>query len=195
MRHREFANAWGEIKHLYDRLLYWLYSREDADKARPFSDRLEELLSKVDPNHESILGEECWSLVYEARGNLTEAIKHRENEIRLIRELHTESKGQPYEKIALEGYDTSDLIDRINLLAVLYHDSGDLDKSITLLQGSKDLCTRHGIPFDAQDTLSEYLKERPSITIYLYGSENGALSVRRTARDPRKETMPHSQAK
>src|SRR5262245_52941725 len=193
-RHK-FAGMWDEIDYLYHKLLYWLYQRADTETARHYTERLELLLLQADPNHESILGEECWSLVYEANGNLTEAIKHRENEIRLIRELYAESKGQPYEKIALEGYDISDLIDRINLLAVLYHDSGDVDKAITLLRGSRSLCIRHAIPFDAEDTLAEYLKERPNITIYLCGSENGTLSVRKTAYDSRKETMPSSQAK
>lgn len=52
------------------------------------AERLARLLSKSDPRHESICGEECRSLIQEAKRNLPQAIEHRENEIRLIRRLH-----------------------------------------------------------------------------------------------------------
>jgi len=32
---RKFASAWDEIGYLYGKLLYWLYQREAAGKARP----------------------------------------------------------------------------------------------------------------------------------------------------------------
>src|SRR5437870_3625397 len=85
---RKFADAWDEIGYLYDKLLYWLYQREDARKARVFAERLEKVLPKADPDQEAIFTHECWSLVYETRGDLRKAITHRENEIRLIRRLH-----------------------------------------------------------------------------------------------------------
>ena len=31
---RKFANEWDEIGYLYDKLLFWLYQREDVGKAR-----------------------------------------------------------------------------------------------------------------------------------------------------------------
>src|SRR5439155_519509 len=101
---RKFADEWDEIGYLYDKLLYWLYGRADARKARPFVERLEKLLPKVDPEHEGIFGEECWSLLYEAKGNLPKAIDYRKNEIRLIRRLHEISRNAPHEGLVLKRY-------------------------------------------------------------------------------------------
>src|SRR5438067_2514311 len=85
---RKFAGAWDEIRYLYDKLLYWLYQREEAGKARPYAERLERLLAKADPDQQTILGAESRSLIHEVRGDYRNAIKHREREIRLIRRLH-----------------------------------------------------------------------------------------------------------
>jgi hypothetical protein len=160
---RNFANRWDEIRHLYQKLLYWLYQRGDAGKARPYAERLARLLAEADPGHEAIFGEECRSLVCEAKGDLAKAIKHRENEIRLIRRLHEISRGKPYEEFALEGYGSADLSDRLDLLATLYHDSGDLDRAISTLRESKRYCQGHGIRFDGEDILREYLEERGGV--------------------------------
>src|SRR4051812_20364850 len=93
---RKFANEWDEIGYLYDKLLYWLYQREDSRKARPYAKRLERLLPKAAPENDAIFGEECWSLVHETNGNLRKAIEHRENEIRLIRRLHQLARKAPH---------------------------------------------------------------------------------------------------
>jgi tetratricopeptide (TPR) repeat protein len=158
IRHK-FANEWDQIGYLYDRLLYWLYERQDARKARRYADRLERLLPKADPDHQAILGEECWSLVYETKADLRKAIEHRKNEIRLIRRLHDISRNAPYEDLVLKDYGYDDLSDRLDLLAILYHDAGHLDKALTTLQDSKRLCDRHGIKFDGEDIWQEYMQE------------------------------------
>jgi hypothetical protein len=157
---RKFANDWDEINYLYDKVLYWLYQREAPAKARPFAERLERLLAKADPDHEAIFGEECRSLIEETKGDLGRAIEHRENEVRLIRRLHEISRGTPGEQAALRGYGYDDLSDRLDLLAVLYHDSGNLDKALSTLRQSQRLCQAHGIPFDGEDLLAEYLEEK-----------------------------------
>ena len=72
---RRFANDWDEVAYLYDKLIYWLYQRENAGKARPFAIRLERLLPKVDPDHEAIRGAECRSLVDEAKGDLPKVLR------------------------------------------------------------------------------------------------------------------------
>lgn len=92
---RKFANEGDEIEYLYDKLLYWLHVRHEADKARPYAERLAKVLPKADPKNKAILGQECWSLVYEVRGNQPAAIKHREKEIDLIRQLHSFCKNAP----------------------------------------------------------------------------------------------------
>jgi tetratricopeptide (TPR) repeat protein len=157
---RKFAGDWDEIGHLYDKLLYWLYEREDPAKARPYARRLERLLRRADRDHGAIFGEECWSLIYEAKGDLRKAIKHRENEIRLIHRLYKVCMGTPAEEIALRDYRYDDLSDRMDLLAMLYYDSGDLRKAISILKKSKKLCEAHGVAFDGEDLLQDYLKEK-----------------------------------
>jgi tetratricopeptide (TPR) repeat protein len=159
-RRRKFANDWDEIGYLYDKVLYWLYEREDVGKARHYAERLERLLSKTDPAHEAIFGQECWSLVYESRGDFPKAIEHRENEIRLIRRLHEISHNTPPQDLVLKDYGYDDLSDRLDLLATLLHDSGCLNKAITILKESKQLCDAHGIKFDGEDILQEYLEEK-----------------------------------
>ena len=157
---RKFANEWDEINYLYDKLLYWLYQREDAGKARPYAERLEQLLPRATPAHEAIFGEECWSLVYETKGDLPRAIRHREQEIRLIHRLHELSRKAPHEAFVLKAYGDDALSDRLDLLATLYHDSGHLDKAIITLQESKQLCEAHGLKFDGEDILREYVAEK-----------------------------------
>ena len=159
---RKFANEWDQIEYLYDKLLYWLYQREDAAKARPYADRLERLLSKADPKQEAILGQECRSLVYETKGDLPKAIKHRENEICLIRRLHELSRNARHEHAALIDYGFDDLSDRLDLLATLYHAAGQLDKAIATLKESKRLCEKEGIAFDGEDLMRESREEKGS---------------------------------
>jgi tetratricopeptide (TPR) repeat protein len=157
---RKFATEWDEVGYLYDKLLYWLYQREDVGKARRYAGRLERLLAKLDPDHGAIFGEECWSLVCEAKGDLRKAIEHRKNEIRLMRRLHEISRNTPAEEYVFKdrGYDA--LSDRLDLLAVLYHESGLLDKAISTLQESKKLCAKHRLTYDGEDILQEYLEEK-----------------------------------
>ncbi len=57
----------------------------------------------------------------------------------------------------LYGYD--DLSDRMDLLAILYHDAGKTDRAISLLEESRALCESHGILFDGADVYEEYQQE------------------------------------
>jgi hypothetical protein len=157
---RKFANAWDEVEYLYHKLLYWLYERAESARARAFAQRLGRLLSRVSPGHEAIFPEECRSLICEARGDLPGAIEHRENEIRLMKRLHEISRDTPQreEILRLHGYE--DLSDRLDLLAVLYHESGQLDRAVETLRKSKRLSEQHGIAFDGADLLQEYLEEK-----------------------------------
>src|SRR3954447_25156115 len=85
---RKLADTSEEMGYLYDKLVYWLYHRQNARRARPFAGRLEQLLSNAGREGKSIFAEECRPLVHEAKGRLGKAIKHREKEIRLIRRLN-----------------------------------------------------------------------------------------------------------
>lgn len=156
---RTFAEAWDEIGYLHDKLLYWLYQRSDPRKARRYAQRLERLLPLAAPDHDAIFGEECWALVHETKGDLPGAIESRENEVRLIRRLYELSRGVPHEEVALKDYGHDDLSDRLDLLAILYHDSGDIDKAITTLRESRKLCQELRIAFDGEEMLQEYVEE------------------------------------
>jgi tetratricopeptide (TPR) repeat protein len=166
---RKFADAWDEIDYLYHKLLYWLYDRGDPRKAQEFCDRLEQLLDRESPGVETVRGEECRSLISEARGDLGGAIAHREREIRLMKRLLEAAMNSPGKDYVLRNYNYGDLSDRLDLLAVLYHDTGDLDRAIATLQESRQLCLEHRGEFDGQDVLEEYLCEKEAT---LAASEN-----------------------
>jgi tetratricopeptide (TPR) repeat protein len=146
------------IDRLYQRLLFWLYEKGNPRKAGPLADRLERELAKA--AEKSIRVEECRALIAEARGDLRKAIKHREKEIALIRKLHRISLKRPGEAYVFAQYSYADLSDRMNLLAVLYHDIGNLKRALELLHKSKKLCTRHAIAFDSTELIAEYSGEK-----------------------------------
>jgi hypothetical protein len=160
---RTFADARDEMEYLYHKLLYWLYDREEPTRARVYAKRLARLLSKVCPGHHAIFPEECWSLICEARHDLSGAIAHRENEIRLLKRLHEISRNTAREEDILRWYGHDDLSDRMDLLATLYHDVGELDKAITTLYESKQVCETHGIKFDGEALLRDCQREKRSL--------------------------------
>jgi tetratricopeptide (TPR) repeat protein len=145
---------------LYEKLLTLLYEQQDVLRARPVADRLAGLLARFNPSPESIFVEECRSLVCEARGDLPCAIKHRENQIQLIRQLHEGMEGTEHEDYILGQYDYEDLSLALRLLAMLYHESGDLEKAVQTLDESLQVGAEHGIEFDADDLLEEYRAEK-----------------------------------
>jgi hypothetical protein len=153
-------STWDQVGGLYDRLLNWLHARKNAEKALPVAAHLELILNNLDRNEDSILGQECRSLICEARGDLPGAIKHRKNEIRKIRRLREISTGTPGEPHALKNYSVADLSDRIDLLATLYFKKGEWVKALAVLEESKQLCEDNHIKFDGEDLLQEYRKCR-----------------------------------
>jgi tetratricopeptide (TPR) repeat protein len=157
---RKFYHEWDAIEYFYHKILYWFYQRHDRRRALRFCDQLEKLLQRTPSSHEAIFGEAAWSLLYEVKGDLPKAIKYRESEIRLIEHLWEISRGTPGEDFIFKQYDVSDLSDRMDLLAILYYDAGNLDKAISVLRESEQLCKTHGIRFDGKDLLRDYLAEK-----------------------------------
>jgi tetratricopeptide (TPR) repeat protein len=170
---RKFDGPWDEIKYLRGKLLLWFYDRYDRRKAREFAERMVPLLKKVARHGDNILGEECWSLVYEARGQFAKAIEHRRKEIELIRLILREAEKSPHPEEIYRLYDYSDLSDRFDLLAILYHDAGDRERAIETLEDSKRLCRKQRIKFDAQDVLDDYLAERAKPALPLLTNPSG----------------------
>jgi hypothetical protein len=80
--------------------------------------------------------------------------------VRLIKRLHEISRGGPQREDILRLHGYEDLRDRLELLAVLYHDSGRLDRAIEALQESERLAEERGMRFDGRHLLREYLREQ-----------------------------------
>jgi tetratricopeptide (TPR) repeat protein len=157
---RKFRSAWDELDYLYHKILHWYYEKGDRGRALAYSARFETLLRKHAATHEAIFGEGCWSLLFELKGNLAKAIRHREREIELIHQLWEVSRDTPGAEFALTGYALEDLCDRLELLSLLYHDVGNLDRAIVLLVESKRLSESVGLPFSGENLLREYMDER-----------------------------------
>lgn len=152
---RTFVSTWDEISYLYHKLLYWLYGRGKEVSARRFGGRLKKLLEHADPAHHAILGEECWSLVCEAEGDLVRAIQFREHEIHLM--TRALKLAGPNRRELPAGYpDYDDLLDRFVLLAMLHNKIGDTSTAIHRLRRAQRFAVAHGLPFNAGDLLSDY---------------------------------------
>jgi hypothetical protein len=152
--------TWEEVEDLYLKILDLFYGRSERKRALAYAPRLHELLSTLSPGNEAILGEECRSLLCELSGDLPGAIAHREREIELIHRLWEISADTPGMSVVLRNYGVEDLADRYDLLAILYHDAGDLDRAILTLTRSKWVCESLKVPFEAEDLLQDYLYEQ-----------------------------------
>ncbi|MCI0681396.1 MAG: hypothetical protein L0Y71_04765 [Gemmataceae bacterium] len=170
---RKFSSIADEIEYVYQKLLHWFYPVRDPAKARRYASRLKRLLQRRKKVRPGIFTEECWSLVCEVEGDYLQAIRHRKNEIRLIRRLHSITSKDQWELVSrFYGYD--DLSDRLDLLALLYDGIGQTDRAIKILRESKALCDRHGIPFDGEEILQELLSDPQG-----NGTRNGRVKSRK----------------
>lgn len=152
---RQKIALWDEIKDLHERLLHWYYGKHDRTRALKYCHRLKELLEEASPDHQAALGEECWSLIWELKGNLDEAIRYRKRGIKIIKALRR--KVRPGLKWLSEVYKPIDLADRLDLLAILHFEAGQLNKAIQVLRASKKLCQAHRVPFGGAEMLHDYL--------------------------------------
>jgi hypothetical protein len=144
-----------ELDALYADLLHHYYEEVDEVRAERIGRKLEKALASRPDFAASIRGEEVRSLLAELRGDLDNAIRSREAEIRKILELHTLTVNTPHWKYVARQYDFSDVSDRLDLLAILYNLHGDPQRAIAILKESQQFCAAHRIPFDGQDVLDE----------------------------------------
>jgi hypothetical protein len=142
------------LESLYHEFLDLFYAKGDRRAARKLVKPLEQLANSPKYAH-AIRAEEVRSLLAEFRGDLTEAVRCREVEIRRIYELHGISINTPSWELVKTFYSFSDVGDRLDLLALLYDRVGNLDRAIDTLHESKQYCEEHGVPFDGQDILDE----------------------------------------
>jgi hypothetical protein len=155
---RSFADVADEIGYVYQKLVHWLCETPESAKTRRYAKRIKRLLRRDTTGPRSIFREECWSLACEAEKDYPAAIRHRENEIRLIRRLHEITPAADRHLVFI-AYGYSDLSDRLVILASLYDAIGDTDRAMKILREAKALCSKHGIPFDGQDILDELLSD------------------------------------
>ena len=148
------------LESLYLDFIKKFYEDQDHQTAEKLAVRLEKELDKSPDHAASIRGEEIRSLIAELRGELTDAIRSREAEIRRILELHAAAANTPDWTFVSQQYDFSDVSDRLDLLAMLYDQHGDSDRAVATLIESKRYCEAHRIPFDSQDLLDELEQSR-----------------------------------
>ncbi len=164
---RNFVSDWDELSYLYDKIVFWFYGRQRrAYVHHRFCQNFERLLKKLCPDPSAIRGEECWALLHEVREEWERATEHRENEIRLIKKLQQAAERETDETLRnalLQGYDISDLSDRMDLLSLAYRHMGEPDKAMEILCESRRLCDENGLEFDGQDILDDILSEKSEI--------------------------------
>ncbi len=73
----------------------------------------------------------------------------------------------------MRGYGVDALCDRLELLSILYHEWGEMDRAIVLLVESQRLCESAGLPFEGGELLRDYLVERePGLATVIRGESN-----------------------
>ena len=173
---RTFAHEWDEIEYLYFKMLFWAYGRNDDRRASRFSNRLQRLLDRFDPDCKAILGAAARALIADVDGRLDDAIQFRSREIELMEKLLRMGPPADYQL----GPD--DVSDRMDLLAIHYWDAGNLRKARETLEASWQYCRKHRIPFDAQDILDDVLKDQAKTSRH---ARNGVHGKRRHSRPNR----------
>lgn len=83
---------------------------------------------------------------------MREAIRYRKSEIRLRKRL---LKMQPL----IHGYKPDNLAGSLDMLAMLYHDVGNIKRAIAILLESRSVSENAGIPFDGKKLLMDFTKE------------------------------------
>lgn len=162
---RTFSVQAEELRYLYDKLLFWLYERDENKKAKPFASRLEELLNGIPDAEECILGNECRALIAETAEDWEAVCRYRQEEIRLVLKLRAMAPTEkPIARAAiLRDFTLEDLADRYTMLAIGHRHAGRAREAVEFLDISERLCREHGVEFDGADVRSEILEENPDL--------------------------------
>lgn len=117
------AKLWGELSDLCRKTRYWLYTRKDKTKALPYAERMQTVLRRLPANRLAIVREEALALMCELKGQVGEAIAHRQREINLMIRLHDEAGLPRYDESTraylLRGRDTADIKQRRSIVESL----------------------------------------------------------------------------
>jgi hypothetical protein len=120
---RVFVNCWGELEYLCRKMRYWLYTKKQKPRAERYLSRLTKVLRKLPTTDSAIIQEEGLALFHELKGDLTNAIAHREREIQLMELLHHDAQSTRYAETTkaymLRDRDVVDLQNRQAILQAL----------------------------------------------------------------------------
>jgi Zn-dependent peptidase ImmA (M78 family)/O-acetyl-ADP-ribose deacetylase (regulator of RNase III) len=154
-------NKWTELEAIYAKAVSVLgeMPREQAASSIDL-DRFEELLRNTSADESSIFRHECLSIAGELRGDLSAAVNHRRIAVSLINRLLESAAEAGNSSAVAEAYDYSDLVDQMDLLAILLYDAGMLDDAITVLSESNAICESHKLEFSGAELLRSYQTRR-----------------------------------
>jgi hypothetical protein len=138
---RRFSTPWDCIKYNLDKLEYWLDCRKDRARAKVYANRLRALLAKHDPDEEALLGSLGRAAIASFDREYDEEIHYAEQGIQRL--IKVSQWG-----IACPGYDWSDVVDWMSILALLYSENGDNKKALAVAQRCKKLADKHGVDYD-----------------------------------------------
>ena len=156
VNHKLDTGSWPLASELYHRILDLFYGQGSKARAVPIAFRLLRILDKLDPNSDALLTLAARAVLAELDGDLVEAIQFRKRELvamdRLIAKRQLEAA----------SLDFSDYADRLDLMANLSFDLGDLDAAEEAIGQSLAFCRKHGVKFDGKDIQSAIRKARKS---------------------------------
>jgi len=121
-----FRTNWGELEYVCVRIHTLLYVKKNEHSARRvYLSRLGRILEKLPENDMAIIREEGLALLYELKGDRSNAIKHRKREIQLMEKLH--------EDVEAEGYD-----EKMKASILLRRDKRALQERRAIVQALKN---------------------------------------------------------
>ncbi len=127
---------------------------------------MRDFLNRESGNHENIIDNECFALIYEVEKDWEKAEYYRRREIYYIKKLRKLAKTETpnARRIILNDFTEQDLADRYDLLSITLWKAGKLDEALVALDESEKLCIEGGYEFDGEDL-------RKDIEEDLYGED------------------------
>ena len=148
-----------EIGQLWKQFLEAYYKPDSLPRARELAEQLAAALGPYTPEHLKGSQVHPWILVWEARGNLQEALRLADRDIARKRVQIDAGDFAPYPHLLLEAAEY--LRDSLEFQAERYLKVGDEAKARECLREMSDLGERYGLePNEDVRVLSRHLKQR-----------------------------------
>ena len=156
---RRFGHTWHEIVYLHSKLAYW-WREGNRRQARRYVQRLEACLRSEPESHEAILGEKCWSLLAEFRGDVPAATRFLQHAMDIMAGWFARNPKFTSFDVEIIGHYFRPPV--YGHLAELYLRQGDLAAAQRTLLCALDVCTRTGLRFGANTLLRRAGGEVPA---------------------------------